>query len=143
MSIDYNFRSSISSDMPNVTMESATAITSTPDYVYVACGPGLVHCYKYNNERKGDKKTDTTGSRRLPNASHPAGDVGFYHRVKEIRIPIDPNMSTDTGISSNQLITQLNVGSFWGAFLNLFRLVPQKKLLSHAHRRTNCMSTRF
>ncbi len=99
-------RSSVSSEAMFLSTECATAITSTRNYVYVACGPGLVHVYKYSQD--ADKKDKSKGTHRLTNTST-AGDTEYYHRVKEIRIPVDPNMSTDTGVSSNQLITQLSV----------------------------------
>ncbi|VDK34050.1 unnamed protein product [Taenia asiatica] len=100
--------SSLSSDFPGLTLEGATAIATTSNYVYVACGPGLVHCYKYN--ANADKNEENKLGRRRKSAVENAGEeTVYYHRVKEIRIPTDPNMSTDTGLSSNQLITQLCV----------------------------------
>ncbi|VDM20630.1 unnamed protein product [Hydatigera taeniaeformis] len=98
--------SSLSSEVPGLTLEGATAIATTSNFVYVACGPGLVHCYKCN--RNADNNEEYKSGRRGKSNSENANDGAFYYfRVKEIRIPTDPNMSTDTGLSSNQLITQL------------------------------------
>ncbi|CDS41242.1 WD repeat containing protein 65 [Echinococcus multilocularis] len=98
--------SSLSSEIPGVTLEGTTAIATTSKFVYVACGPGLVHCYKYNTN--ADKNEECKPGRKKKSAIENAGEeTSYYFRVKEIRIPTDPNMSTDTGLSSNQLITQL------------------------------------
>ena len=89
-------------------MEGVSSIITASDYVYVACGPGLVHCYKYNPNL--DKSEENKPNKRKRSVSQRAsGELFYYSRVKEIRIPTDPNMSTDTGLSSNQLITQLCV----------------------------------
>ncbi|VDD76062.1 unnamed protein product [Mesocestoides corti] len=99
--------SSVSSEYPAVTTECTSAITCTQNFVYVACGPGLVHCFKYNSDI--DKKDSMKQSRRIKPGSTNSGEMSYYRRVKEIRIPNDPNISTDTGTSSNQLITQLSI----------------------------------
>ncbi|KAL5113105.1 Cilia and flagella-associated protein 57 [Taenia crassiceps] len=100
--------SSLSSEIPGLTFEGATAIAATTNFVYVACGAGLVHCYKYNPN--ADKNEENKTGRRRKSAVESAGEEPvYYFRVKEIRVPTDPNMSTDTGLSSNQLITQLCV----------------------------------
>ncbi|KAM7541122.1 hypothetical protein Aperf_G00000038958 [Anoplocephala perfoliata] len=101
--------SSVSTEHWNLAMEGATAIATSTNFVYVACEPGLVHCYKYNpNANKlSDQRRNQKKSAR--NADDKENEFNYYHRVKEFRIPADPNMSTDTGTSSNQLITQLCV----------------------------------
>lgn len=88
-------------------MEGATAIATSANFVYVACEPGLVHCFKYNPNANSKQRRNQRKS--VIKADDKENESNYYHRIKEIRIPADPNMSTDTGASSNQLITQLCV----------------------------------
>lgn len=110
-------RSSLSSEIAGFAMEGVSSILTASNYVYVACGPGLVHCYKYNpimdrnEENKLNKRKRSVVQRTI-------GEKFYYSRVKEIRIPTDPNMSTDTGLSSNQIITQLCVSEIIGNFFS-------------------------
>uniref|UniRef100_A0A183SVB8 WD_REPEATS_REGION domain-containing protein n=1 Tax=Schistocephalus solidus TaxID=70667 RepID=A0A183SVB8_SCHSO len=84
-----------------ITMESATAIVASSKHIFVACGPGLVHCFE----------KEVVPTKRVRYKQQKNNNVHFptqiYRRTKEIRIPANPNSSSDTGSSSQQMVSKL------------------------------------